>query len=369
MQVKQVTAIPLRLPLKEAFDTAHDRTKVRALTLLEIQLMDGSVGYGEIQSFENTAYAPENQQLSWSVLPQLVQVLKDHAWNHPQQVAALLDESTDYSFAKAGLEMACWDAYGHLKQQSLAQLLGVTRKAIPVGKAIGLQATSAKTEQLIGEAIAQGYQRIKLKMVPELTVPDLNAWDDSASLFTIDFNNALPDKPQSTQILATLKQKGITLVEEPLQGANWSSYQTLANQVALPLVSLDESINDVADVERALALDVADAFTLKPGKLGGIGPTLLAQSKITQAGKLPWIGGMLSSGIGRFVDAVLAAKQADPIFPPDSGPTQAYLQADIIVEKLHLQAGQVELPSQPGLGFHIDWSQVQQYQTGPAQIF
>ncbi|WP_371190386.1 enolase C-terminal domain-like protein [Weissella viridescens] len=371
MQITQIRAIPFALSLKQSFKTAHDTTQLRELTLLEITLSNGCIGYGEIQSFLNTAYAPETQMDSRQMLGNLAVGLKSLQWQHPHAVAAYLAGQTQLTFVRAAVEMACWDAYGKTVGKSLATLLGARHRFVPVGKAVGIQADVAATYTEIEKVAQAGYRRVKLKATALDQLPNLQAVQRQfpQMVFSIDLNNALPDTLKSVDCLETLKAQGITLVEEPLVGSPWQRYAELLATGRVPRISLDESINSVGDVSSALRQHAADAFTLKQGKLGGITATQRAITEINQAGQLPWIGGMLSSGLGRFVDVTLAATLPNPIFPADIAATQDGLELDVIYEPIQLTEGRVEVPQKPGLGITVNWTAVKKLQTDVAQIY
>ncbi|RRG18823.1 o-succinylbenzoate synthase [Weissella viridescens] len=371
MQIAQIRAIPFALPLKQAFKTAHDTTQLRELTLLEVTLSNGCVGYGEIQSFMNTAYAPETQVDSREMLAEVASGLKNFDWQHPSAIATYLAERTSLTFVRAAIEMACWDAYGKTIGTSLAAMLGAQRQSVPVGKAVGIQDDAAATIAEIERLAKTGYQRAKLKLTDPEQLLDLSGLQQRYPqlVFSIDFNNALPDTDASYQMLQRLKNSGITLVEEPLKGSPWQRYAAMLTSGLVPKISLDESINGVADIELALQQHVANAFTLKQGKLGGITATQTAIERINQAGQLPWIGGMLSSGLGRFVDVSLAATLSDPIFPADIATTQDGVIKDIINEPIVLHDGQVEVPQAPGIGVTLNWNAIRQMQVEPEQIY
>ncbi|SUP52985.1 o-succinylbenzoate synthase [Weissella viridescens] len=71
--------------------------------------------------------------------------------------------------------------------------------------------------------------------------------------------------------------------------------------------------------------------------------------------------GMLSSGLGRFVDVTLAATLPNPIFPADIAATQDGLELDVIYEPIQLIEGRVEVPQKPGVGITVNWTAVKNY--------
>ena len=146
------------------------------------------------------------------------------------------------------------------------------------------------------------------------------------------------------------------MIEQPFATDAWQAHQIAQQQLTQLHISLDESLNDLADITRGLA--IADAFTLKQAKLGGIWPTLQAIHQISVVDKIPWIGGMLSSGVGRAVDLALASLPATRQVPVDSSSASRYFERDIVLAQPEIVAGRLPVPSAPGLGVTIDWSAV-----------
>ena len=72
--------------------------------------------------------------------------------------------------AKAALENAVWDLEAQMREVSLAELLGGTRKTIACGVSIGIQPSLGELMEQIERELAAGYQRIKLKCSPGLDV-------------------------------------------------------------------------------------------------------------------------------------------------------------------------------------------------------
>ena len=109
MRIEQIELFPLTLRLKQPFKTAHDVTYDRPLTLIAITA-DDVTGYGDVQSFIDHSYAPESQAESLAEIERLVPMLLGEDFATPVDMANWLAAHSDLSFAKAGLEMAFYDA-------------------------------------------------------------------------------------------------------------------------------------------------------------------------------------------------------------------------------------------------------------------
>lgn len=361
MQITQITYRQLALTLQNPFKTAHDVTDQRPLILIALTIDDAYVGYGEVQAFANREYAPQSQNdaLGWlkTHVAQLVGIQGEKLED------LLVQLPNDGQFARAGIEMALWDAVGKYEHRSLADMLGEHTKTAPVGIALGLDEMGE-----IDQAQKAGYRRIKLKQANQqfealgdviATYPD--------QLFSLDFNASLDDSVATKDYLKQLQKLGIDLIEEPFKHGSFATYDAEA-QALLPLkLSLDEHLNSIADVQMWLAETQVPAYTIKQGKLGGIQAAKQAIDTVLEQEKLPWIGGMLASGLGRAVDAALASYIPTPQYPADISQGKRYFVTDIVADDLTFEAGHVQIPKGPGIGVTLNWPVILAHQVGPTE--
>ena len=356
-QIKSVTLTPVILTLKQSFKTAHTETKRRPLTIVQVTLFDHLtqqevMGYGEIQSFDDFTYAPENQIMSLSIVQNiLLPQLQDYQFKSPEEFAGRLNTLTAYgSFAKSGLEMAIWDAVGHLKKKSLQRLIGGTGTKVPVSVAIGLADDFKAMMQ------AQ-YQRHKLKIDGAT-----NDWQKLIDLlldypnqhFSIDANCSFRDEDFS--FLAALPDN-VDFIEQPYSANDFVKHAQLQARIQQHL-SLDESVNNIDDIATMLDLHAANALTVKQGKIGGISNAIMAIKMVDK----PWIGGMLTSGLGRSVDLALASLP-NIAFPSDISDSSRYFERDIIKEKLVVDRGYITVPTGFGIGVTMDFDAIADMQS------
>lgn len=363
LTIKQVTVYQLAMHLKTPFKTAHDVTWQRPLSLLKVTFTNGIEGFGEVASFADAAYTAETHAISLATLAQLIPASIGLTIDAPQAFATWLAPQTAWSFAKAALEMAIWDGFGKLNQQSLTTMLGGRGVTVKVGIALGVADSEQQLQKDVAAAVAQGYQRIKLKLNPTTPL----AWLQQivaahpTILFSADANASWT--PADMAKIQALDQAGFYLLEQPFGADAWQAHFALQKKLPQLKISLDESLNNLADVKTAIAGPVG-ALTLKQGKLGGITATANAIELANTTGILPWIGGMLSSGIGRAADLALATLPNANIFPSDSSASERYFEQDIIMEQPQIIAGNLPVPTQPGLGITINWSAVAQLLVG-----
>src|SRR3982074_2675534 len=129
-----------RLPLARPFTTpSHTKTHLDHI-LIRVRDQDGTEGWGECASASDPYYCSETSESSWHMLRDfLIPGVLDLAWDHPDEAARTWDKVRGNNFAKAGLEMACWDLYTRSLGQPLAAALGGTRKEILSGVSLGIE--------------------------------------------------------------------------------------------------------------------------------------------------------------------------------------------------------------------------------------
>ena len=367
MRIERIELRPLMLRLKQPFKTAHDVTYDRPLTLVAMTV-DGVIGYGDVQSFIDHSYASESHAESITEIERLAPILLGEDFATPADIANWLAEQSTLSFAKAGLEMAFYDAYGKATHQSLQQMIGGTASEIAVGIAIGIADTEMALMTSVEKAVDQGYRRIKLKIDSQTDLQMLKMVISQFphQQFSVDANASW--QPADFARLQQLETAGIFMIEQPFAIDDWQAHQQAQARLQMH-ISLDESLNELADVKRALADQTADAFTIKQAKIGGITAAKTAIELALVAGKLPWLGGMLSSGLGRAVDAALASILGANSIPSDNSQADRYFERDIILDAPVLHAGLLPVPTEPGIGVALDWEAIHALQTAPIIIF
>lgn len=353
--VEQFSMQPVTLKLKHPFKTAHSTTFERPLTLIKLEVFDEKThqvasGFGEVQSFADFSYAPENQQMSRTVIETMIlPYLKSYSFNSAPDFASYLQQLTPFaSFAKAGIEMAVWDAVGKLTNQSLAQMIGGSMTKVPVGIAFGLDVSASD----IRSAILEGYQRIKLKIQADnLHIEQLTRLLEQfpQQHFSLDANSSF--RPNNVELLKQLPDN-VLFIEQPFAATDFVDHAHFQLQTK-QLLSLDESINNINDIRTLVALRAARAVTIKQGKIGGISAAIAAIELAQISGIRPWIGGMLSSNLGRGVDLALASLEGIA-FAGDIADSQHYFQTDITEEALAVHKGFMDVPQRPGIGLTVN---------------
>ena len=127
------------------------------------------------------------------------------------------------------------------------------------------------------------------------------------------------------------------------------STRACSAQIRTPLC-LDESISGPQAAADALDLGACRIINIKPGRMGGLGPSL-AVHEIARARAIPlWHGGMLESGIGRAHNLHLSTLPGFTL-PGDVAASRRYFVPDLIDPPIEVAPdGTIAVPSGAGIG-------------------
>jgi O-succinylbenzoate synthase len=353
IEVERVGMRLVRLPLKEAFQTSFGRIQSRLIFLVTMEA-NGLVGWGEVVAAEEPRYSYETIGTASHVIRDyLAQALMANPVTGLEGLAARFTQFKGHNMAKAGLELAYMDLVARMQKESLSELIGGTRKRLAIGVSLGIQPTLEALLERVDHYLAQGYQRIKLKIMPgwDLDVvrevrrryPDI--------LLSVDANSAytLKDKDH----LKALDEFGLLMIEQPLDHDDLYDHAKLQAELKTS-ICLDESITTLRRAEHALALGSCRLINIKIGRVGGYSQALPIHNLCYEKGIPVWCGGMLESGIGRAHNLALASLPGFTL-PGDISASSRYFHRDLITPPVEVAAdGTAEVPRGYGLGFEVD---------------
>src|SRR3954469_883420 len=127
MRIERIDLRIVRLPLLRAFRTSSSE-KAEITHILVRVVADGVVGWGECASPSDPYYCPETTETCWHLLKDFLgPLVLGREWESIDDLVGLYGLVKGNNFAKAGLEMACWDALARRDGMPLSALLGGTR--------------------------------------------------------------------------------------------------------------------------------------------------------------------------------------------------------------------------------------------------
>lgn len=357
MKLERAVLREIRVRLREPFVASHGRTDERRVLLVTLH-SEGLEGWGECVAGDLPSYTYETVDTAWHVLT---------AWVLPRAIGRDLvepDEVLDavgwmrgHPMACAAVEMAAWDLAARAEGVSLSAMLGGTARRVPVGVSLGLRPSAEQLVEDVERALAEGYQRVKVKIEPGRDLEMLGRLRERLpeAPLTADANGAYgsADLP----LLRELDALDLEMLEQPFAPDDFLGHARLQEQMRTP-VCLDESIVSERDAELALHLRACRVVNLKPGRVGGFAESLRIHDLLRHALMPVWCGGMLETGVGRAHNLALASLPGF-ILPGDISASRRYWERDIVSPELEIEEGTMRVPAGPGIGVSVDMERVE----------
>ncbi len=348
MILRHVTLHRLRLPLATPFRRASGTEHHRDVLLVEV-VGDETFGWGECVAEAEPTYSPEYVESAAHVIEKFLLPRLDTGKVHAADLTGRFAPIKGHAMAKGGFEAALLDAECRLFGESFAARLGATRDLVPSGVAVGMQPTLRELVDVVGAYVAEGYQRVKLKIEPGNDVipvaavreafPELALQVDANGSYTIE----------DATHLSRLDAFNLLLIEQPLGDDDFLGHAELARHLGTP-ICLDESITSLRTAELALALGSCRVINIKAGRVGGYLEAVRIHDLCVNRGVPVWCGGMLETGIGRAANLALAALPGFTL-PGDLSASSRYFHRDV-TEAFTVENGFLRVPT--GIGIGVD---------------
>lgn len=350
-KVEQADLLQIRMPLKAPFETSFGSIDHRDIILCRIRAQ-GLTAWGESAADEDPLYSYETTVTNRHVLERylLPALSKAHT------IQAYLDSIQGirgHPMAKATVEGALWDLLAKARNTPLFRLWSSNKNRIGCGVSVGLQKDTASMMNIIRGYLADGYQRIKIKIKPgrdrdlletiRAEFPSIPLMADANAAYTLT----------DTELLRSLDRFRLMMIEQPLHFEDIYEHALLQEEIDTP-ICLDESIVSERAASAAIALKSCRIINIKTGRVGGHTESIRIHNLAQQHNIPVWCGGMLESGIGRAHNLALASLP-NFTFPGDTSASARYWHRDIIDPPVTMdKQGFVTLPEKPGIGYEVD---------------
>ena len=352
----RLSSIELRLielTLVRPFETSFGRMDARVVPLVRMEA-DGVEGWGEIVADHQPLFSSETISTARHVLADcFVPDLLTRTLSSVDDVAAALRRFKGHQMAKAGLELAFMDLAARSRGVSISEAIGGTRDRVPVGVSLGIEKDVDTLVSQVLAHVAQGYQRIKLKIKPGWDIDVVRAVRHAypEGLLSVDANTAYTLAQASH--LKQLDAFELLMIEQPLAYDDMVDHAALQAQLRTD-ICLDESIVHTRAAAHALALGSCRLINIKIGRVGGYTEALGIHDVCLSRGAPVWCGGMLECGIGRAHNLALASLPNFSL-PGDISASKRYWARDVLTRPFDVDAdGTVGVPNGPGIGVEID---------------
>jgi O-succinylbenzoate synthase len=349
MRIDAIELVLVRLPLVRPFQTSSSRKEHLDHILIRLSTGDGITGWGECASPSDPFYCPETTETCWHILHDfLAPMALGRDWTTIEELTFFYRLVKGNAFARAGLEMACWDALAKSQNLPLSTLLGGTRSEILSGVSLGIEPHIEDVLDRIDQHQREGYRRIKLKIGPG---KDLDVIRRVRERFPslplqVDANSAYTHA--DIQTFKELDAFDLLLIEQPLSHDDIVDHAKLQAELRTP-ICLDESIHSVDDARKALDLGACRIINIKVSRLGGLLEAKRVHDHCQSRGVPVWCGGMHEFGIGRAANVAIASLPGFTL-PGDVSGSDKYYRQDIVDPPIQAHDGAIAVPRLPGLG-------------------
>jgi muconate cycloisomerase len=367
LTVSGVRTTIVDLPIRRPHRFAHHSIDTQSYLLVEITTDAGLVGIGEGVSpggpwWSGESVEGQKQIIDRYFAPELIGADVENQVG----IRRKLDEvAYGNLFAKSALEMALLDATGLAHGVSLSTLLGgATRTGLPVRWALSGSGTTGVLEDA-AERIALGHTAIKFKMgalPPEEDVRRVGELVDKlgGDLDYVGDPNGTWDLRTATWAVRELESIGLAAVEQPVGRGDLEGMAELRAQATKIDVMADESVCVPADALEAIRVRACDSVSVKPGKAGGLRAAALVASIIDTVAVGCYGGTALEGHVGTAASAHLFASLPRLRFGCELvGPL--LLSDSVTTAPLRYEAGQLRVPTGPGIGVQLDHDKVGRY--------
>lgn len=329
MTLEQLSAERLRIPLAKPYKLAFGAVTHFDTILVRTQI-DGVSGLGEATILNG--YIDETIEESWALAKALVRDL-------PRQVATARSVLVGHERAAPFVTTAFVTA------MEMAQHHPVLRRDVPtkVPLLFGINATDP--DGIVREmelAWASGYRTLKIKAGFDLEndlarirlIQDLNG---ERMRLRVDANQGY-SRDDGVRFASSLSPRSIELLEQPCHAKDWPAAEAVARATRVPLM-LDESIYDLADIERAARIGAA-FVKLKLMKMGGLSKLVEGLQLIKSLGMGAVLGNGVASDVGCWMESCVAADMID-----NAGEMNGYLRQrqSIVAAPVPIDEGSMQL--------------------------
>lgn len=354
----------LKIPVTEVH--AHGSGDIHAVNtiILELATDSGLTGWGEASPwpvFTGTVAANAGA-LQDILLP----IAMHRSVFDLEPILSAADKAVVHcAEAKAALETALLDIQGqHLGLPISGLLGGRHRDTVRLSFSIAnpdFDADFAKVERLVG----QGVSIFKLKTGFTDHAFDLmrlerlrKTYGDTLDL-RIDYNQGM-SASEALPRLRDFESFRLSFIEQPVPRDNLEAMAHFTQTLTTPIMA-DESVFNPREALVGAQMRVADIFSLKIMKSGGLRRALEVAAIARAAGIGVYGGCMFETGIAHAAGAHLMASLPDLRLGCEFYMASYYLKEDILAEPFPVRDGLVHIPDGPGLGVTVDRSRLEKY--------
>lgn len=332
--------------------------------ILEITTDTGLTGWGEASPWPVFTGTAEGNVAALHVYlrPHLIGQDPIQVERHMSQAEKIL---VGHPEAKAALEMALLDITGQIAGLSVCELVG-GRMRDEIGMSFSVANPDFEADlDDVAALWKDGVRIFKIKTGFADHRFDLMRMERLRGLYgeeidiRIDYNQGLPAY-DAVRCIRDLEAFRLTFVEQPVKMHEREALAQITQSIATPIMA-DESVFDPRTALLGAQMRIADIFSLKIMKSGGIRRGLEVAAIARAAGIEIYGGCMFETGLAHTAGTHLMAAVPDLLLGCEFYMATYYATEDILTEPFPVKAGRVHVPTGPGLGVSVDPAQLEKF--------
>ena len=330
-------------------------------TIVKLVTDSGLIGWGEVAPI-GPLYQPQHALGARAAITEMAPGLIGQSCLTPLLLRRHMDGLLNgHNYAKAAIDIAVMDALGKHHGMRVCDLLGgAERERVPGYFATGIGEPD-EIARLTRDKVDQGYGRIQIKAGGRDVAIDIavvhKVWEAVGGRvqLVVDTNRGMN---AADAMRLSLACRDIPFAfEQPCN--TMEEVLSIRPQIAHPII-LDENLENLSEVLRAISMRVCDGFGLKMTRMGGLNAMatirdICAARSIPHTCEDSWGGDIIAAAIVH-IGATVEPRQLEAVWTAG-----IYIEENYDPENgINVNAGHFDLPTGPGLGINPDASRIGQ---------
>ncbi|MGH7574645.1 MAG: cis-3-hydroxy-L-proline dehydratase [Longimicrobiales bacterium] len=351
MRITAIQTYRVELPLHEGSYKWSGGKSVDVFdsTIVAVDTDAGITGYGEVCPL-GPNYLPSYAEGARTGIETLAPTLIGVDPTQLGPLNAIMDQAMrGHPYVKSAIDVACWDILGHVTGQPVATLLGGRfGEGFDLYRAIS-QESPEQMAEMVEAYRAEGYTKFQLKVGgdPDTDIARIRAVREILQPSDVLIADANTGWTQHAAIRVANAVRDLDVyIEQPC--LTYAECLTVRQHTNRPFI-LDEIIDGVDTVVRAVADQAMDVVNLKISKVGGLTKARLLRDLCATLGiamtiEDTWGGDIVTAAIAHL------AHSTPPALLFSSTDFNSYVTVSIAEGAPQRRGGRLAAPSTPGLG-------------------
>ena len=364
MKITLVETIPLRIPLRTPFKTAKAEQQSASVVLTKLHTDAGIIGIGECDPRPHITGETVDSVLAAvsGYLTPAISGMELSTVDDIEKICAQMDRVlVSNPSAKAGIDIAAYDALGKTKGVPVHSLLGHRQRETLSSCGFSDLGSREEAQEDARRCKKLGCKNFKMKVGRDW-IADVKRLDAVRQILgneidlIIDPNQAWSVE-QSISVLREAKSR-LTACEQPTPWDDLLGLAAIAQDVGVRIIA-DEAVRSPSDAAVLLRLKAADMVNIKHLKSGGLRRGFEIAEILRNRGIECMIGSTMETSVSSAASVHLGLACRNLKYFDVAPPTDFLIED--IADGLHWDGLDVKANDQPGLGLELREALVSKY--------